>query len=180
MKTIKTALTLIVLTILFTTTSCTKEGEKGEQGEAGQNGNANVQSTTLTATSWSWDASNFWRTVAWNNVSILNGDVINSGSVMLYQNVGGNSYVALPITQGTATTVENDFFVFSLNRIDVFIENTNLSDPINQIPIPTSYRLVTVPSSARLSNLDLDWKDYEKVKKRFNLKEPSIIYSNIN
>lgn len=143
-----------------------KKVEKGETGAPGKDGNANVKSVTLSATSWGWNSSQYWRYATWNNVTILDADVINGGAVMLYQSVGSNNYVQLPITQNMGAYVEHDWFQYTTNTISVYIENSDLSDPN---PPTFSYKLVCIPKAAKIMHPNINLKNYNEVKEAFDL-----------
>lgn len=162
---IKTLIAIFAMALVFT--NC-KKGDTGPAGQDGTNGNANVTSVTLTTSSWAWNSSQKWRYATWNNVSILNTSVINDGVVMLYQLVGTNSYVQLPITQNQGAYAEHDWFEYSPNTISVYIENSDLSDPN---PSPFTYKLVCIPKSAKMANPNVNWKNYTEVKNALNLKD---------
>lgn len=161
---------LLAVTLLSIGLASCKKGDTGEPGKDGTNGNANVTSATLTAPSWIWSAPDYWRYNTWSGISILTSDVVNTGAVMLYQTNGG-THLQLPITVGIGSTVEIDRYQYSVGAVSVFIENANLSDPISQIPVPTTYKLVCIPQRVMLENPNVDYKNYEKVKLAFHLKD---------
>jgi hypothetical protein len=167
MKT-KNALIAVTLLLSIGFTSC-KKGDTGEPGKDGKDGNANVTSMTLTASSWIWSAPDYWRYNTWSSVSILTVDVCNTGAVMLYQNSGG-SYTALPVTQNIGSKVEHDWFQYSVGSVIIVIENDDLSDPIAQIPTPTTYKLVCIPQKMMQAHPEVDLLNYEQVRTTFDVK----------
>jgi len=147
-----------------------QKGEAGTPGIDGKNGNANVTSITLNATSWSWDATNYWRSATWSGISQLTANVVNNGAVMLYQNDGSGNFIALPLTGNiTATVQEHDFFKYGVNTIQVVIENSDLSDP--NPPTSLSYKLVCIPQAIIKSNPNIDIRNYNEVKQVLNLQD---------
>lgn len=178
MKTIKKITLLVVIASILTIFSCTKEGKEGPAGPAGAsgtngtNGNANVKSILLSTSTWYWDNSFKARYYTWYP-SELTYDIASTGAVFLYQSTSsGAGFIQLPISQPvSASVVESDFFEYGENIIEVYIQNSNQSDPISQIPIPTYYKLVLIPSSARIANPNVDYTNYEEVKTTFNLKD---------
>lgn len=164
----KFVLGLMILSIALLS-SCAKDGDVGP---AGKDGNANVTSVTLTASSWNWSTADYWRYNNWTGVSILTSEVCNTGAVMLYQTSGGVN-IQLPITQTTSTgsTVEHDWYTYAVGGVSIYVENADFSDPISQLPIPTTYKLVCIPSKAMLAHPEVDLKNYEQVKAVFNLKD---------
>lgn len=167
--TMKISTLLLFILIIFI--SCTKEGEQGEPGLNGQNGNANVHSVGLTTNTWIWNSGSGTRYYTWTNISNLTFDIASYGGVYLYQlNSSGNGYFQLPITAPiSAGVVESDYYEYGQGILTVYIQNSNLSDPITQIPNPANYKLVTISSSARLANPNLDYSNYEAVAKTFGL-----------
>lgn len=170
MKTFNRTLTLILFVGLFLI-GCTKEGKQGEPGTNGQNGNANVKSISLVASSWLWDSSSSTRYYVWSGIPELTYDIASYGAVHLYQlNSAGNGYLQLPITAPISSgIVESDFYQYGTGTLSVYIQNSNLSDPLLQIPTPTKYKLVTISASAKVANPDLDYSNYDAVAKLFKL-----------
>lgn len=167
---LKMALALILISVF---SSCTKEGKQGEPGTNGQNGNSNVHSEILTAGSWVWDSGSGTRYSTWTGISSLTYDIASYGGVYLYQaNSSNNGYFQLPITAPvSAGVVESDYYEYGQGTIVVYIQNSNLTDPIAQIQNPAKYKLVTISASARLANPNVDYSNYEEVKERFDLKD---------
>jgi hypothetical protein len=175
MKTFKASIfSIYILSLVFI--SCTKEGEQGAPGTNGingQDGNANVQSATLVANStsnWAWNSTYQWRSAQWTSISILTSSAINSGAVMLYQMDAGIA-TQLPITVKIGSKTESDFYSYTEGILAVSIQNSNGSDPISQISIPTTYKLVVIPQSAIIANPIIDYNNYYEVKGAFNLKD---------
>ena len=71
-----------------------------------------------------------------------------------------------PISAGV---IESGYYEYGQGKLPVYIQNSNLSDSIAQIPSSANYKLVTISSSARLANPNLDYTDYEAVAKAFDL-----------
>lgn len=170
----KTKNVLLAVTMLLSIgfTSC-KKGDTGEPGKDGVDGNANVTYTKLTATSaaWAWSASDYWRYATWTGVSALTADAVDKGAVMLYQKVG-TSYLAIPLTMNISTgKVEHDFFMHDVGTVMVFIENSDFSDPISQIPNPIEYKLVCIPQKALEAHPEVDLMNFNSVRSTFKLKE---------
>lgn len=171
MKNLKKILSLVLIASTIVIYSCSKEAEKGEDGPAGVDGNANVKSILLTATFWNWDSGSSSRYQTWTGVTDISEDIAATGVVLLYQlNPSGTGYYQLPITAPISSgVVESDYFEYGIELVQIIIQNSNLSDPISQIPTPTYYKLVTMSSTAKLANPYLDYSNYEEVKKVFNL-----------
>lgn len=167
MKTKNLFLALVAFSTTIAFIGCKKEGAAGKDGK---DGNANVTSLTLTTSSWTWDATNKWRYSVWTGVTALSSEVCSGGAVMVYQNTTGG-YVALPLTINISGTIsEHDFFEYNTGNMYIFIENSDLSDPIAQIPIPTEYKLVCIPPAGMIQHPNVDLRNYNEVCRTFNLK----------
>ncbi len=163
----KTKYALVCFSIaLLTFSSCKKEGPAGKDGE---DGNANVQSVQLINASWMWSNSLYWSTSTWNNISILTSAVNNSGAVMLYEADGAGGWIAVPYSYNLGNNVtEHHFYTYAAGTVTVYIEE---SDDSNPNASGGTFKLVCIPSSARMANPDVDLNNYNEVKKAFHLKE---------
>ncbi len=170
MKVLKTSFSIILFTLIIFS-SCTKEGKQGDPGVNGADGNANVKSVGLTTSTWYWDSTSSTRYYVWNGITNLTYDIASYGSVHLYQlNSTEDGYFQLPITAPiSAGVVESDYYEYGQGTIAVYIQNSNLSDPLGQISTPTNYKLVTISASARVANPNVDYTNYNEVAKAFNL-----------
>jgi hypothetical protein len=175
MKKVKLLMLIIAVACLASLNSCKKEftGPAGPQGPAGTNGtngtngNANVHSTTFTA-SFTWDGANYWRIATISNISILTSSIVNSGAVMIYLNENG-TYAALPMTVSMGgNIVEDVWFEYSTGQISIVTEDSDLSDPGTST---LNFKLVCIDASARMANPNVDLKNYNEVKKAFKLKD---------
>ncbi len=167
----KTKKLLLVATMLLTITitSC-KKGDTGEPGKDGTNGNANVTSMILNASSWVFDGTYKWSTATWSGATILTSDVVNNGAVMLYEG-GAGDWVSCPYTIGISDPSNptlSTFFEYQVNTMVVFKQ---WSDGVNPSPsTSTQYKLVCIPRSGMILHPDLDLKNYAAVKAAFDLK----------
>lgn len=165
MRTLKSILILVVIVGISTIFSCTKEGEKGEagvNGVDGQDGNANVIATnTSTTNNGNWILSgNFY--YADFTIYEISQNIVDYGTVIVYiQNGGG--WEALPYTWGNLSIS----YGFSLESVRVYFANTDGSQTTN--PSVQTFRTVIIPSSARLTNPNIDYTNYHEVKGAFNL-----------
>lgn len=163
---------LVGVTALLLNACKGKDGAPGAQGPAGTNGNANVTSQTLTATNFNWDATYQYRYDSWSSISILTSAVASTGSVMVYQSDGTGNYIALPISQSIGGGIsEHDYFVYSAGTLSIVIENSNGSDPMGNILLPITYKLVCIPSRAMKQHPEVDINNYMQVEKAFDLKK---------
>lgn len=173
MKRIKQTLTFVVVASVLTIFSCTKEGENGADGTNGADGNANVKSVTLIANStsnWGWNSTYAFRNASFTNISSLTYNAVNSGAVMLYQMDAGVA-TQLPVTITYSGKTESDFYSYAEGTVGISVQNSDGSDPLNQIPIPTTYKLVIIPQSAIDANPSLDLNNYFEVKGAFDLED---------
>jgi len=157
---IKTLIAICAMAVAFT--NC-KKGNTGPAGKDGTNGNANVTSVTLNANSWTWDNASQFSYASFSNVSILTNDVVNGGSVMLYEGSSG-AFTALPNTFLTLSTN----FSYAANSIIIF---KSLSNGSNPSPSAEQYKLVCIPKSAKMANPNVNWNNYSEVKQALQLKD---------
>jgi hypothetical protein len=166
----KTAITTIMaafaLTLGLTFTSCKKgdTGPAGTNGTNGTNGNANVVSSTVTTSGWSYNAPS-WK-VSFTYAAITQA-VIDKGAVLVYAKVG-NAYNQLPLTFYPAATYSSTWEVSTyLGGIDVIATDSDLTQPAN--PGSWTFKIVVMTASARLAHPNLNLKNYNEVKQAFNL-----------
>jgi hypothetical protein len=165
-KTLTTVLAGLAIALGLTFAAC-KKGDTGPAGPAGTNGangNANVVSSTVTATSWAYTAPS-WK-VSFTYAAITQA-VIDKGVVLVYAKVG-NAYNQLPLTFYPASTYSSTWEVSSyLGGIDVIATDSDLTQPAN--PGSWTFKIVVMTASARLAHPNVDLKNYNEVKQAFNL-----------
>ena len=174
MKKVKMLMLIIAVACLASLNSCKKEvGPAGPQGPAGTNGtngtngNANVTSTTFSAT-FTWDGTNYWRSATVGSISILTSEIVTNGAVLLYLNDGGN-YTAIPVTMSLGgSVVEDVWFTYSTNQISIVFEDSDESDPGTGT---INFKLVCIDATAMATHKNVNLKNYEEVKKAFQLKD---------
>lgn len=166
MKT-KTLFTGIVIVTSLAFSGCRKDGPvgpQGPQGPAGINGNANVLgSTTLSVSSSNWIANGN----EWYDTFILGTitqDIVDKGAVMVYEQFN-TTWVALPYTLGI-TGRSFDFYLGGGHIYSANADGTASANPGNQ-----TYRFVVISASNRMTHPNVNYKNYEEVKKAFNLKD---------
>lgn len=164
----KTGLFLVVALFAM---SCSKDGEVGPAGPAGANGingtngtngNANVNGTTdftILPTDWLSSGNLKYVTITNNGVT---QNIVNTGMVMVYQKVN-NSYIALPFSNSGI----DRGFSFGLNYIQISLSAYNNT----AFTISTNFtiRAVIVSSTNKMANPNINWKNYEEVKRALNL-----------
>lgn len=159
-KTIKTLMLLAAITIFG---GCAKEGPAGEDGK---DGNANVVSTTITSTDWTFNDPSWVLSL---NYPAITQDIINSGAVLVYVKVG-ESYNQLPLTfyqsSSYSSSVEVSTFVGGLY---LFWTDSDLIQPI--YPGSQTFKIVVIASSGMIQNPNVDYSNYEEVCSTFNIVE---------
>jgi hypothetical protein len=154
-----------VVAMLSTFTACKKENyddkyqPKGNYQPAGNYGNANVISKTVTL-SYTYDTNN---NLYYANVSVpeITSKVINNGLVQCYIYIGSGW---VPLTFSGPNGIVG--YAIDTGIVEFF---TNLSmytsSPYNQA------KIVIVNPAGRMANPNVNYKNYEEVKKAFNLKD---------
>lgn len=160
-------LVLIIGAIAITIDGC----KKGKDGEPGKDGSSNVTSYTYSIPSWT-NGPSFWYTDL--NVPELTSSNINTASVQVYFGTVSNTWTAMPFTQYATINYWMNF-VTTIGNIDVqwwYNGAGTGSSPVSYYSGLTSqFKVVIIPPSMMVANPDVNWKNYEEVKSRFNLKE---------
>lgn len=167
----------LAIAVGLTITSCKKgdtgpqgpAGPQGPQGATGNNGVSGIINTTLTApaNTWSWDNTSKTRDALFINVTALSQSIINSGAIMLYEDFGSGTWVALPQTfVVSANLTYHTTFFYSLNTVGISRFLSDESDPGQSAGV---FRLVVIPQGMVKPNVNI--KDYNAVKDAYNLKD---------
>ena len=155
-------------------TSCGRDGDPGAQGPAGPKGNANVKNWFLSTISTDWQTfgtpgnTNHSKYVTFS-IPELTSTYVDNGMVLVYLNQNG-FYTPLPITAPTGTNNVLFFNYVSIGNVEIDIQLSDLSTP-NTANANYDFKVVAVAGSVKLANPNLNWKDYNEVKKRLNLVE---------
>ncbi len=161
----------VALTLGLTLASCAKKGDIGPAGPAGTNGNANVKSKTIFVAGSEWINTPGASTVT-KIVSEITTDIVNNGAVMVYVDNGGNNWSALPAT-ATGTTGLIVTFGYDIEPGKLILNagvNANVTLTASTFG-NTNFRIVTIAASGRMANPNLNYNDYNAVKKAFYLKD---------
>lgn len=159
-------ITLFSAIIIFN--GCKKEGPEGPAGKDGVDGNANVQSSTVTFSSWTWDATNYFEysDFTW---SAITADIANTGTVLVYLNTA-SGWAPLPRTiYPTATYSESQRYTYTTGAFKIFVQDSDLTAPSPALGSWT-IKVLAIESRIMQSNLDVDWSNYNEVVEKFNLK----------
>jgi len=164
---IKLKLILILLLGVLFITGCKKEGPPGADG------NANVDYSTQTVTSWGWSSPYYYANLPMPELTSAN---INTAAVMVYFTSTGSAWVALPYTQYNSPN-QNYIMGFntSVGQVQItWFYDTSLfdgDDPNTYYGTNLQFKIVVIPPAVMLANPDLDLRDYEDVKNRFKIKD---------
>jgi hypothetical protein len=158
MKT-KSIFTGILVVGLFTFNSCVKDGPVGPQGPQG---NANVQSSAVTVTQWSWNTTYSYSSA---NITVpaLTPDIVDRGAVMVYIYNGSTTWEALPFSSVISAGVTTHYeFVYTDNQVTIIISNSDLSIPNLQT---STFKIVCIAASIMTKHPNTNWKNYSEVQK---------------
>ncbi|MCQ2319959.1 MAG: hypothetical protein MJZ91_01355 [Bacteroidales bacterium] len=167
-------LTLICMAIIATMFFGSCRGPMGPEGPVGPQGNANVASSTLTVRSndWTWDNTS-WRVDI--DYAAINMDIHNYGAVLVYMSEG-NTWRQLPMTfyysQFGDDNVEY-FYSSSLEvssyqgGVSIFWTENDFYDGYR--PDDHQFKIVVIAANLYNSRQDIDYSNYEAVKKAFQL-----------
>ncbi|MCB9335801.1 MAG: hypothetical protein H6586_06605 [Flavobacteriales bacterium] len=172
MNTIK-SISYLILIISIALFSCTKEGKQGETGPAGVNGNANVKSETFTIFPSNWQTSG--NTIYVNRTtSLITTNIANSGAVLLYiQSTNSTAWQALPYTFPGTNQIYRYWHSDGELQIQVYDSQSTPYITSNR-----NFKLVTISSTAKVANPNIDYNNYYEVKGAFNLKRLNYSYDN--
>jgi len=175
------AAALFLLAITLTTTGCKKgqDGAPGADGIAGTNGtdgadgNANVTAYTFTipsSSAWAY-ASPAWSTNL--SLPVLTSANINTASVQVYFGTVADTWTAIPATFYGSTNNYLMGFITTIGNVKITWINNGVgagSDPNTYFSTTSKFKVVVIPPGMITANPDLNLKNYEAVKTRFNLK----------
>lgn len=150
---------------------CAKDGATGP---AGKDGNANVTSSnTVTLNNWSSDFDDgtdytYSSTISWASITQA---IKDKGIVMVYADDKAGSWVALPYTDaGTGYSSTLNFYV-KVGSVKIEYTGYDSPSPGTSSLNGTIVRIVAIASSSREAHPNVDLKNYNEVKKVFNLKD---------
>lgn len=169
-KLISIILGLILLGSLTTLYSCKKDDT--EYQPKGAYGNANVTSHTFTVNSWNATSSMFYSHFTISNLTV---GVQNGGAVMVYLSINdGTNWNALPCTFYSSSNHYTMSFLTATNLVEVRWTNSSGTaitgnDPNSMFDATCKFKIVIFAPAAWLAPPDVDFKNYEEVKRTFNL-----------
>lgn len=140
---------------------CVKDGPIGPQGPPGQDGNANVIGTNSVSVGWTLDGNAWYSTI---NVPGITQDIVNKGTVQVFIQYG-TEWWTMPDVIGINSTT----FGFDVGYVSLVNSNADGSTP--SYPTHSTFRVVIISASNRLANPDVNWNNYEEVKKALHLQD---------
>jgi hypothetical protein len=149
------------------------QGEHGLQGVPGQDGNANVHSVTF---SYTWASNDFpFYTYTLNcPTSNITSVIINDGAVLGYVSTN-NGVNWNPITYYISLGANSHIYFrgsISDGNYAVIIGRDDGGNVTSSLISSTiKVKVVTIAGSARMENPNVNFNNYEEVKKVFNLKD---------
>lgn len=156
----------IISAVLLTAavfSSCKKD--PGPAGPAGPAGNANVIHYSVTVAPWQWSYDAFYS--HWDYQYSCTAD--NESAVLMYV-MGGNGKQAMP-WYNSFSNVQYDFATnLFATPSHIEFQYTNFT---SNTTAPTSdeyFYVVIIPPAIRAAHPDLDYSNYEEVKRTFSLR----------
>jgi hypothetical protein len=159
MKKVKLFACLLMIGSLATLNSCKKDDDSGFQPK-GNYGNANVQGTIFYNQGFAYVSEDGYYEINLN-VPALTQKVLDGGAVEVYMQAATDNggWITLPATVGSMPIV----VIYALNQV-VLMDNTASTGLFN-------IKVVIISSAARKANPNVNWNNYNEVKKVFNLSE---------
>lgn len=161
--------TMLTLACGLLFTNCAKDGKTGPAGPAGANGtngNANVVSSSITSSSWVYTAPSWGITFTYPAIT---QDIIDKGAVLVYLKVG-SAYNQLPLTIYQSASYSSTYEVSTVvGGLTIFATDSDLTQPTN--PGSKTFKVVVIAASGRAANPNVNYNDYNAVKKAFNLQD---------
>lgn len=163
MKNLKINYFLAVILVTVVGLGCKKEGPPGP---AGKDGNANVVSSTVTVSNWTYNSPSWEGLISYGAIT---QEIIDRGAVLVYVNTG-NSWLQLPATFYQSASYSSTILVANFTGgVAITFTDSDLVQPAN--PGPLTFKIVVIAPSQRIANPDLDYTNYEEVKNRFHLND---------
>lgn len=152
---------------------------RGPMGPQGPQGNANVVSSTVTIypNDWYWDNNTSWRVDI--DYPAISADITDYGAVLVYMESSQNVWRQIPLTFYYSVvdeaTGQEGFFSSSL-EVASYDDGVSIfwteNDFYNQYrPEEHRFKIVVIAASLYESRSDVDYSNYEAVKKAFQLEE---------
>lgn len=142
-----------------------KDGAPGAQGPQG-NANVNYGIFNVAASSWGYVSPSYYVTLLEPNIT---QDILDKGAVLVYAGNAG-SWAQLPLTYYPSSTYSELFQpIFTLGQVEIQVTDSDLTQPI--APSAATFKVVVIAHKSLLNNPNVDFSNFESVKKAFNLKD---------
>ena len=162
-KLFQLVITLFFIGGLLTINSCKKDDDSAYQLK-GNYGNANIYSSQYTVT-WTINAPAYYCDISDYNITQA---VLDYGSVQVYMSTGTDGWIALPYTIPISSSYSTTYiFAHYLGSVRVVKSDTDYTQTGN--PGTTTFKIVCISASGRKANPNVNLRNYEEVKKAFNL-----------
>ena len=149
-------LVFTLLAVMITVNSCMK----GDTGPAGRDGNANVLSHQYIVT-WTQSPPDYYCDI---NDPDITQDIVDYGLVEVYMSNGSGGWIALPCTLPVTSTYASTYTpVHYLYGVSIWKTDTDLAQTTD--PGPKSIKIVCISEGFLYANKNVNWKNYEEVKK---------------
>lgn len=162
---------VVVCAIALFTISCSNDGEQGPPGKDGIDGNANVVgSTSITTTSSNWTSyygGSLWIANLTGATSITQS-IVDKGMVCVYRKYTSNGTTQWSPLPDTNTNI-NVSFDYGVGIINFYAQSTNGASIPN--PGAMTFRFVAVSPTNKMANKNVNWRDYEQVKKTLKIND---------
>ena len=146
---------------LIVVVSCKKDDDSAYQ----KKGNYPTKYSKQFTVSWTLNAPGYFCTISDANITQA---VVDNGYVGVYLSNDSGGWIALPITIPITSTYATTFTpVHYLGGITIWAYDTDTQQTVD--PGPTTFKVVIMSAAARMANPTLNLKNYEEVKKAFNL-----------
>jgi hypothetical protein len=158
----------IALILGLTIISC-KKGDTGPAGPAGKDGNANVQNYSITISSWQWTYDNTYERLYYRWYNSANSQSAVYGYVM-----SGSGKQSMPYYTSTSAWSEQYDLASNLFSSPAYVEFqfTNYNSRTTAPSYDKYFYLVIIPPAQRKANPNVDYSNYEEVKRVFKLGAP--------
>jgi hypothetical protein len=164
--------------------SCGKDGETGPSGTNGAagtngtngtNGNANVKTTILTVLSADWSGTALNKSTGVLSAPNITQSILDSGLVLVYVKAPGiglnGNFIQTPVLYFGSSTATCYHVINGVGGLKLTCYDPNPSSSFVLTPSPMTVKVVTATAHMRMANPNLDWSNYNDVKKALNLQD---------
>jgi len=146
-----------------------QQGPQGPTGQQGATGNANVQNYSITISSSQWTYDNLYERLYYRWYNSANSQSAVYGYVM-----SGSGKQSMPYYTSTSAWSEQYDLASKLFSSPAYIEFqfTNYNSRTTAPSYDKYFDLVIIPPTQRKANPNVDYSNYEEVKRVFKLGDP--------